>query len=565
MKNFIPKLDYGASGFLGIDEVENVGIIYSAYNYNDEFLFLTGLPVQRSVFTAIGIVLVPHDIIIEDNGWIDISDDVRGEPIDISYGISGTNVGDRIAQQGDMSFQLNNHNPIGKFSFGHVNQSSGWRIGAIIRFRIIDNFDVSHTMFVGQIIDPQLSTGSNSDNRFVDVTCTDMMGILSRVLSRGLSVLTNVNGTAIVEAALNASAVDLFPEYEYGLDETEDVYSFAFDNVNDSSSSPIREIQHVVNSDRAYFYASYRHLSLKDDGGFRLESRLTRINSPIRNFNVNKYALGMKPIHSIDRVYNRIQTQYHVRITDDQPTSIVYTHSSKPIIEGLNFIEFEARFFDPDREARKFSAIDIQAFERGTDVILNTKEDGSGSDLSSTAPIYFSFSGNSLTVKIYNINSAPLYLILFQVKGRGVYQYETTTITKRDILSITQYGIKDARYNAPLIERPEKAEEISNRILKSYSQPKTYIESVVFPANYNQETLDAALTFDIGDKIVVEDENIRISKEANIPWVLGTSKLGTDNELIAHRSVYAIHGVKYFYKQRIFGVEWILQPIEVII
>ena len=563
----IPRLDQGASGILISDAQEDFGFNLQDYEvFSDELLVVSGFSFNPSDDSAVIFVLANVDI--TDNGWIDISQYARGtDTINAKYGIKGFGLTDRFARQGELTFRLNNHDPIGSFTPNHASVSSNWKVGAIVRWRVADNTTptpVLHTLFIGQIVSINPSTDVKSDDKFVDVRCLDLVHALTRTVTKGVAVRINVNATEIIRYALAEGAIDLFPEFGQGLDETDDIYPIAFAGIDDTEATVTREIQRALDSERGYLYPAYRHSSLPADGGFRLESRTTRQNSPNNNFLVTDFTRRLQPSHTVDVVYNRVQAQYNPRVVGDEATTIVYEHRSTPQVLVGETLEFDATYRDPDEKADKFSAISVQVPERGVDFKFNSKKDGTGTDLSS----WFRLkkidlnNGNSTSVA-FHIAMINAYMILFRLKGRGVWEYEPFTVIRRDQLSIASHGLRDIKFDLPLVEDSSLAEQVADKILLNYKDPKTFVRSARFSANYNQETLDAALLYDVGDKILVENTDLAISRGTTIPWILGTSKIGStlgDGEIISSTSVYVIHAIKYIYKQRVMDVEWTLFP-----
>ena len=61
-----------------------------------------------------------------NGSWVDITDDVLGV-VRGEWGISGTGPTDFVADTGSLEFDLQNYNPVGKYSPGHPNCTSGWK------------------------------------------------------------------------------------------------------------------------------------------------------------------------------------------------------------------------------------------------------------------------------------------------------------------------------------------------------------------------------------------------------------------------------------------------------
>lgn len=69
-------------------------------------------------------------------GWTDKTADLGNETIEISRGISGNGIGDRVASTGSCKFELVNEGPQGRYSLNHVNRLAGFALGIGVRLRL---------------------------------------------------------------------------------------------------------------------------------------------------------------------------------------------------------------------------------------------------------------------------------------------------------------------------------------------------------------------------------------------------------------------------------------------
>lgn len=69
-------------------------------------------------------------------GWTDTTSDLGDQTIEISRGIKGNGIADRVASTGSAKFELVNENPQGRYSLNHVNVIAGFALGIGVRIRL---------------------------------------------------------------------------------------------------------------------------------------------------------------------------------------------------------------------------------------------------------------------------------------------------------------------------------------------------------------------------------------------------------------------------------------------
>lgn len=505
--------------------------------------------ISISIFGAV-LVYIPTSVTVTDNGWQDISSDVNtaSSPI-ISVGplgITGSGVRDRTAQSGTMTFRLNNFNPVGAYSPGHTNQVTGFEIGAPIRLQISSTSPTPlKTKFLGRIesIKPEVT---RDVDLLVSVRCVDSVDVLSKAKAKGLTVRTSITAKRIVDVALNvATGLPLTSSVTNALDDTPDAYNFAFDGLEDDEASLISEIRNAVESERGFFYFAYQNSLVGSDGGFRLENRATRINSPVFATVADGGLLrALIPEHSADVVYNRVQARVFPREQDAVPTTILFTLQNTPKLKPGEKITFTAPYTDPSEQASRASGTEMQPPKANTDYKFAANEDGSGADLIANLTVNVDFGGSSAEVFLQNVGPTG-FVSLFQLKGKGLYSYEPVTAIDRDIVSIVQHGLSDIKFTLPYQEDISVAQEIVRDVLTAYSQPRTFITAARLVASKSATALDAFLDGEIGDKFFVENDVLGVDMGTTSPFVLGTSQLDGTDELADEAAVYVIHSIAF--------------------
>ena len=109
-----------------------------------------------------------------NGSWVDITDDVLGV-VRGEWGISGTGPIDFVADTGSLEFDLQNHNPVGKYSPGHPNCTSGWKKGVPVRQTFTYN---GYTKRVRRYVNDFQNAGGKDERK--RITALDWMEYASR-------------------------------------------------------------------------------------------------------------------------------------------------------------------------------------------------------------------------------------------------------------------------------------------------------------------------------------------------------------------------------------------------
>lgn len=152
--------------------------------------------------------------------------------------------------------------------------------------------------------------------------------------------------------------------------------------------------------------------------------------------------------------------------------------------------------FDPPRRA-------ISATLDG-DYLLNTADDGSGTDLSDNLQIaveYAADSANYVTLK--NNSGSDGYLIHLQARGRGVYLYDPIEETVKDATSIAANGYQTLNISQPYQQTLDAGLTWIDSIVTAEKDAKTTLRSVSFFANSSATNMLRFLQCDVGDLVRV--------------------------------------------------------------
>jgi hypothetical protein len=523
-----------------------------AMGISDDLLVAAGTAQEQrsadtTTFFAGVCVFQPQSVTTTVVGWTDITSSVRlSEKIVVSYGITGSGVRDRVASSGTMTFALSQFETEGQYSPDHASLVTGFEIGAPIRLQVSNTSPTPlSTKFLGRIKNIQVESDSKR-RRIVRVTCVDSMGVLIDAHAKGLNVRTNVDADRVVEIAIDqATGLPVTSGWSDSLDATPDTYDFALDNIKDDEVPLTRVIRQAVDSERGYFYPSYQHSGVGADGGFRLESRSTRKTSPVSTTILDEDILeSITPRHAIDEVYNRVNVRIFPRAQDAAATTVLFTLQSAIELLPGERTTFTAPYRDPSEQASRVSGTNMQPVEHTTDYLFTGGKDGGGTDLTDNLSVDVEFGGSSAEVML--LNAGPKgFLSTFQLRGKGLYTYDSVTVVARDLTSIVRHGLRDITIELPFVEDVIVAEAVADAVLTHYKDPRTFIKQARFIVADRQTALDLFVDSDIGDKFIVENTVLGIDDGTTSPFTVDSSVTGGADKLALASAVYAIHKVSF--------------------
>lgn len=369
---------------------------------------------------------------------------------------------------------------------------------------VFEHFGTSYYKFQGWITQLAVRAGQNK-GRDVRVIAGDWLDYAARITLSNLAVQVDkradqifwvvwVNSPRNPESTFANKATDVYP---YGLDFTED------EGVRISA-----ELYRLAISELGYCY-------LRGDavagGQLRLESRGIRQGTPIR------WALTDPKIealdldeHSLDGVINRVIVELHPREVDAAATTVLFSLSNTPLIANGATEEFVAPYRDGRTSARRggssvrVGGINMVTPVATTDYTANSQADGGGTNLTGNFSLSVTFGGNSATIRVTNSGAAG-YLTKCQLRGRGVYAFESVLIDVKDTDSIDLYGQQSRRLDMPYQSDIVLAGAIGDELLANNAEPKSKVRVVRFTAQWNSEAMMHALTREIGDRISISE------------------------------------------------------------
>lgn len=445
------------------------------------------------------------------NGWTDVSADVRIEDgIKAQYGIGGITATDRVAATGMMQFSLNNGptnsaRKVGYYSPDHVNCRTGFNYG--IRVRLAMTFIATGTVyrFLGTL-DQVRATPGVQGGYLTRCIAVDWIDEAARYHLTGLALETNVTGDEVFSAVV--ASVPIQPasiQTATGLD----TYPYALDNVQDEKTTALQVFQNLAMSELGYIYIKSDRLQ---GGTLVYESRSTRgsVGTPVQTFSNTMSAV--EPERSRANLLNKVQVTTHPRKVDVAPTAVLYHLDSATAVGPGASIIINAPYRDPNTgQYVRSGGVNMQAPAANTDWKANTAADGTGTDLTASFSVTATFTGNSAAVLVTNNSGSTGYIgggtagAFLQLRGQGIYDYNTAVLKSEDTTSQFQYGQRVINIDMPYQADPAVGNEAAQYVLNVWSNPLSYITKLQITGNWGYDLMRAVMLRDISDCIALDE------------------------------------------------------------
>lgn len=457
--------------------------------------------------------------VLISGSWVDLSADVRQDPAPkFSRGIQGNKIDDRVADPGRLTFSLNNSAAnsaglVGYYSPGHTNCLTGWTTSLPVRLTFA--FDTwSIVKWYGHIEPDGIKPYPGIyDDRRVDVSCVDFMGRASRHRIELLTPQADLYASEAIEYVLDNMPerpldTDYYPEAASLLDPMSAVF-----DVSGTETTAISEFQKIASSQRLYVYVRGKN------NGETLSTQLQHSTSiPLATADVTDNLLlesgdnlllengslllleqtaasaldgtdlqqGTEFSYGAGLINFLTITTYPRRI--DASAVVLWTMESATQLDAGESVTIRATYRDPTSQAR-VNCLEGTAPVATTDYAAYANSDGTGTNYTANLSVSVVFGSAEAEVTLTNTHaSASFYTggedILFQLRGKGIYTYDTVREVFKDTTSMNTHGVQpytiDMKYQdgITITRFNSGAQYIAN-----YKNPRLLPEKVQLTAN----------------------------------------------------------------------------------
>jgi hypothetical protein len=375
-------------------------------------------------------------------GWTDVSGDLSLVPSVLQYGIFGTGPLDRTADTGTAAFTLNNSrsnsaHTRGYYSLEHGSKRAGFDLGIRVRVGYVIGA-TTYTKFIGRLQVATPTPGLLPQQ--VRCVAVDWFDAAARTKLTTIALQSNKRADELL--ALIVAAVTDQPT-STSFDTGHETYLLAMDE----ASQALTEIDKVTRSEFGFTY-----LKGTTTGGniLKHESRLSRLTPSAASYaftDSNLVGLTLEPDQG--GIYNSVEAITHPRTQDAAATTVLFSLQSKSLVTAGASIQISGSYTDPTQRAVRISGMDMVVPVSGTDYVMNSAADGSGSNLTANFTVTASYAGDAVFYTITNNGAVDGYITTLQARGRGVYDFQPVYSKATSSSSITAYGRQDLEIDMP--------------------------------------------------------------------------------------------------------------------
>ena len=484
-----------------------------------------------------------------NGSWVDITDDVLGV-VRGEWGISGTGPTDFVADTGSLEFDLQNYNPVGKYSPGHPNCTSGWKKGVPVRQTFTYN---GYTKMVRRYVNDFQNAGGKDERK--RITALDWMEYASRNPINNPGILENKRGDEVLTQTL---ALMPIPPQSTNFDTGVNIFPTAFDTVT-SKTKAINEFVKTALSElgRVYLindstygetlvfenaqarsglralteFQSYNTGYLKkSDGGYLLKSDGGKIiiqQRPTITLHLdNDPSVLDYEIEDGENVLNRF-TAYAVPRRVDTSAQILFKLDAPIPIASGQTITIRGTYANPDGGLPiNANPDDMISPVVTTDYRAFANSNGTGTEFTASLTVTPSYGTEGFAHTVYNASSTSGYVTLFNCRGYGIYTYNPIEHQANDSASQDEYGIISEsitqKYKNDLVQGSLYVDMVVN----DEKDPRTVVKRIFLNGNKDEDILCAFMQLEIGDLIRVTEDKSNIDSYYFIQYVSYQTRSG---------------------------------------
>lgn len=364
------------------------------------------------------------------NGWTDLTGDwYQGAGFSFSRGIDGSGPTARVARTGTMSFSLLNEANTagirGYYSPGHVNCRPGFARGIGVKLTLMVNNAEELNQFVGELRIARPEPNIHGQ-RLTACQAVDWMFHAGRFRVSDIPLQTDATDNAIF--SLLVAGVPVQPralETHTGFD----TFLYALDNSKAERAYLLEEFKRLAQSSLSRVY-------VQRDGTLTYETRDVRpklrpnVVLAIVDTDMPEGAESLVAADDQSEVVTKVQVTIHPRSVEGGIGTevVLYSLASATRVEPGVAILIRGLFTKPGQEAFRVGGLDMLDPVATTDYLVNSADDGSGTDLTASVTVDAIYQANSVLFEVTNNSSQVGFITKLQARGIAVIDQQDTVV-----------------------------------------------------------------------------------------------------------------------------------------
>ncbi len=466
--------------------------------------------------------------------WTDISEYVLDKSCRGGWGMTGNKYTDRLARVGEMSLALINDN--GYFDPDNASALTGWAINAKVKL-VITYDSESWTRFYGTVESIKFTDDSKYSS-IANARVVDWMDYAYKRTLTDIGIETYRRGGYAVDKVVDeVGFTPLATQYSEG--------DYEFDAIFDSLTTTTKaatELNKIVLSENGYLYN--RHDKINGEtlvfesesyrNGLRTLSQLPVLSASsgywlteggdyvlteggdkvildaTQDAHINGTAQQYARTHGENILNSITVTAYPKRIDDTEQT--LYSLGTPIKISSGETKTITVRYQNnaTKESCNAITSLMIQPVAT-TDYLMNTKKDGTGTDITSDLTVTVEYHTASADVTMTNASGYKGKVTKLKLRGYGIYQDSNVKITAEDAGSISDYGTLELNIEQQYQRDTEMGGFLAEKIVGVESGPRTKLDKVRMITNTSDTHMAAFLSIDIGDMVKITESNLGLA------------------------------------------------------
>jgi hypothetical protein len=460
--------------------------------------------------------------------WNDITEDVQIGSIEFKRGIDGDSPTDCVAATGELKFSMKNDTTNSGHTLGYYSPASGqkrpgWDFGIAVRVSFTTSTLTNKVVFYGKIRVIAPTSGIYGERK-VDVVAYDIIRDLAETDARQVTVQQSKTEVELLNALLAVLPLESLPRTT-NFDAGVDSYPIAFDDL-EGSAKALTVMSNIVTS-------SIGMLVCTGDGTLRYRSRQS-LATGTSILTIDNQMVAISVPSSLDKIYNHVRVTTHPKTVSPVANEVLYSlpasASNAISMAPSTTIEPWTNYSDPNDRQSPVGGVNIVPPVRGTHYIANAAADGSGANLSALLSATMFGFGTTAKWTITNTStSQPLFVTGLQVVGKAVRDPGPQTFESFSSSSLASSSTdRPINLDLPYQNDPYVGQSLADYTIILYSRLPVQIESVEFWGSVSPAYLNAALTIEPGDRVIVSETVTGVSAVACIVHNIEVSLLEND-------------------------------------
>ena len=470
----------------------------------------------------------------DGDSWEDMTAYVLTTGVSARYGMATNKTLDRLARPGAMQMKLKSLS--GEFDPDDADCLTGWAINTKVKL-VITYGGYSAVKWYGYVSKIQMIDNSQHEH-IAQVTVSDWMRFASDFTITQQSIETYKRGDQVVDTTVDA--VGHTPQAtEYAVGDYE--FEASFDSMTVKTKAAT-ELNKIVLSEGGYFYnrhdrttgeklvfenATYRN-------GLRTLSKLPELSTSyllkagsatdhvllagttdkvllntVTDAHMNGIGERYERSHG-ENILNKVKVTAYPKRVD---TEIQRLYNLGDVIKlgsgETKTINVRYQNFTTKESCNAITSLMEQPVAT-TDYLMNTKRDGTGTDITSDLTVSVVYRTAEAEVTLTNNSGYKGKVTRLRLNGYGIYQDSSVKVVVEDSVSQGVYSEAELNIEQQYQRDTEMGNLWAGKIIASEKNPRTVLNKVTFAANKSEARMLAFLALDIGDLVKITESGLNI-------------------------------------------------------